>query len=78
MKIDPDELVTQTQAAEIRGVSVQAIGRLIKRGKLKTVTIGKRRSLLRSEVIKFAPSRAGRPKKKRVATKSKKRRRKPN
>ena len=64
MKVDLDDLITQTEAAEIRGVSVQSISYLVRRGKLKTVTIGKRKFLFRSEVKKFKPSPAGRPKKK--------------
>jgi hypothetical protein len=64
MKVDPDDLITQTEAAEIRGVAVQSISDLIRRGKLKTVTIGKRKFLLRSEVEKFKPSKGGRPKSK--------------
>lgn len=62
MKVDLDDLITQTEAAEIRGVSVQSISYLVSRGKLKTVTIGKRKFLLRSEVKKFKPGPAGRPK----------------
>jgi excisionase family DNA binding protein len=74
MKVDPDELITQTQAAEMRGVSVQAISGLVKRGKLKTVMIGRRRFLLRSEVEKFKPGPAGRPKTKGLTAKATKRR----
>ncbi len=62
MKVELHDLITQTEAAEIRGVSVQSISYLVKRGKLKTVSIGKRKFLLRSEVEKFKPGLAGRPK----------------
>lgn len=62
MKIDLDDLITQTEAAQIRGVSVQSISDLIRRGRLTTVTIGKRKFLMRSEVQKFKPALAGRPK----------------
>jgi len=64
MKIDPGELVNQKEAARIRGVSPQSINYLVKRGKLRTVTIGDRKFLLRSEVENFKPSVGGRPKKK--------------
>ena len=64
MKVDLDDLITQTEAAEIRGVSVQSISDLVRRGRLTTVTIGKRKFLLRSEVKEFKPGPAGRPKKK--------------
>ncbi|PYP84007.1 MAG: hypothetical protein DMF61_21450 [Blastocatellia bacterium AA13] len=64
LKVDLENLITQVEAAEIRGVSVQAISELVKRGKLKTVSLGKRKFLLRSEVEAFEPGAAGRPKKK--------------
>jgi len=57
------DLITQKEAAEIRGVARQSISDLVKRGKLTTVTIGKRKFLLRSEVEKFKPSAGGRPRK---------------
>ena len=59
-----DELITQKQAAEIRGVTPQSIHLLVKRGRLKTVQIGGRQFLLRSDVEKFEPDPGGRPKKK--------------
>jgi len=65
LKVDLENLITQVEAAEIRGVSVQAISDLVKRGKLKTVSLGKRKFLLRSEVENFEPGPAGRPRKKR-------------
>jgi len=61
MKVELDDLITQTEAAAIRGVAVQSISDLVRRGKLKTVTIGKRKFLLRSEVKKFKPGVGGRP-----------------
>ncbi|MGH9824957.1 MAG: hypothetical protein ACREDR_17140 [Blastocatellia bacterium] len=61
LKIDPEELITQTTAARMRGVSVQAILRLIQRGKLKTVVIDGHTFLLRAEVEKFKPGVGGRP-----------------
>ena len=63
MKIDPKELINQKQAAEIRGVSPQSINDLVKRGKLRTIRIGDREFLFRSEVEKFKPSLGGRPRK---------------
>jgi len=64
MTVDLKDLITQKEAAEIRGVSVQAINDLVRRGRLKTVTIAGRKCLSRSEVEKFEPKQAGRPKKK--------------
>lgn len=68
MRIDLDDLITQKDAAKIRGVSPQSINYLVKRDKLKTVTIRDRKYLLKSEVKKFKPSPPGRPKKKPVKT----------
>ena len=64
MKVDSDNLVTPTEAARIRGVSIQAISQLIKRGSLKAVEIGGRLFLDRNQVEDFTPSKGGRPKKK--------------
>lgn len=73
MKLDLDDLITQTEAAEIRGCSLQAISSLVKRGKLKTVALGKRKFLLRSEVEKFEAGKAGRPRTRQPAKKTGKR-----
>ena len=54
-----DELVTQKQAAEIRGVSPQAINRLVKDGRFRTVTIGARQFLFRKEVEQYKPRKRG-------------------
>jgi excisionase family DNA binding protein len=63
MKVQVEDLITQTEAAEIRGVSWQAINDLVRRGKLRTVTIGKRKFVLRSEVKAYKPEKGGRPRK---------------
>jgi excisionase family DNA binding protein len=55
------DLISQTQAAEVRGVSREAIHRLIKRGKLRTVEVGGRPLLYRNDVENFEPEKAGRP-----------------
>lgn len=61
VKIDPDELVTVAQAAEIRGVTRQAINHLIRQGKIAAVEIAGRRFLRRGEIETFEPDRGGRP-----------------
>jgi excisionase family DNA binding protein len=66
MTVKLSDLITQKEAAEIRGVTPQSIYDLVKRGKFTTVTIGKRKFLLRSEVKKYKPSTGGRPRKKPV------------
>jgi len=63
MKIDPQELITQAEAARIRGVTIQAINFLVKRGKLRTVEIGGRAFLYRSDIENFEPDPGGRPRK---------------
>ena len=64
MKIDPEELISQAQAAKIRGVSHQAIVNLVARGKFKTFRIGDKVFLSRAEVEAYEPGTAGRPKSK--------------
>lgn len=73
MKIDPEELISQAQAAKIRGVSHQAIVRLVARGKFKTFKIGDKVFLVRSEVESYKPGKAGRPPTKDRAKSAKKR-----
>jgi hypothetical protein len=63
MNIDLSELVSQQQAAEVRGVSIQAIHKLIKRGRFTVVEVGGKKFLLRKEVEAFVPRRTGRPRK---------------
>jgi len=60
--IDSEELLTVTQAAELRGVSRQAINHLIRQNKLDAVDIAGRRFVRRSALEKFEPDRGGRPK----------------
>jgi hypothetical protein len=64
VEVNPDDLITQTTAAKMRGVSLQAIMNLVKRGSLKSITIDGHTFVLRAEVEKFKPSVGGRPKKK--------------
>lgn len=61
MKIDLDKMVTQGEAAEIRGVSVQAINYLVKNGRLKSIKVAGRVLLFKDEVEKFKPDVGGRP-----------------
>jgi hypothetical protein len=70
MKIDPSELVSQQQAAEMRGVSIQAINHLVKRGRFTIVEVGRMQFLLRKEVEAFVPDVGGRPRKDSAVDKS--------
>jgi predicted site-specific integrase-resolvase len=63
MKIDLSELVSQREAAEMRGVSIQAINKLMKRGRLTVIEVSGKRFLLRKEVEAFEPNITGRPRK---------------
>jgi hypothetical protein len=63
MKIDLSELISQQEAAEMRGVSVQAIHHLVKRGRFTVVEVGRNQLLLRKEVEAFVPDVGGRPRK---------------
>jgi excisionase family DNA binding protein len=50
---DPTAWLSQAQAAQLRGVSRQAIAELVKRGRFTTFTVGGRKFLKRSEVETF-------------------------
>jgi predicted XRE-type DNA-binding protein len=59
-----DDLITQAEAARLRGVSRAAISDLVKRRKLKVKKIGTVTFLSRKEVMKYSPEVGGRPTKK--------------
>ena len=61
MKTDLEDLVTQAEAARIRGVSREAIYGLVGRGKLRVVEIGGQKFVRRSEVESYEPQAGGRP-----------------
>lgn len=61
--IEIDDLITLAEAARLRGVTRQAIGKLVKNEKLKLVEIGGQPFLSRKEVADFKPGKSGRPKK---------------
>jgi excisionase family DNA binding protein len=61
MKADLNDLVTQAEAARIRGVSREAIYGLVARGKLSVVEIGGQKFLKRREVENYKPESGGRP-----------------
>lgn len=58
---DPDEWISQAEAARLRGVSRQAIALLVKKGRLPVLKIGGRLLVRRKEVEEFTPEPAGRP-----------------
>jgi|GEM_PF-2231583 len=60
--INPKDWITLTTAAKMRGVTRQAISRLVQRGNLSVVEIDGQRFVKRSEVAKYKPGIGGRPK----------------
>lgn len=60
--IDPAEWVSQAEAARLRGVSRQAIAKLVVNGRLKTLDVGGRTLVHRDAVLAFERNPAGRPK----------------
>jgi excisionase family DNA binding protein len=59
-KVLAADWVSQAEAARIRGVSRQAIARLIKRGRFRTLSIGGKVLLRRFEVENYKPELPGR------------------
>lgn len=59
--VDTSSLISQTAAAQLRGVSRASINELIKRGRLQTVEIAGKKFLVRSEVETFVAQKGGRP-----------------
>jgi hypothetical protein len=55
------DLISIKDAAELRGVTIEAISDLIRRGRLTPVEIAGKRFLKRSEVTNFEPQKGGRP-----------------
>lgn len=55
------DLISQAEAARIRGVTRAAISDLIKRGKLRAIEVAGRQLVYRSEVQLFEPGQSGRP-----------------
>jgi excisionase family DNA binding protein len=56
-----EEWISQAEAARLRGVSRQAIARLVQRGRLKVLRIGGRALVRRKDIERFEPEPAGRP-----------------
>lgn len=56
-----EKLISQAEAARLRGCTRQAILRLIQKGRFTTVTIGGRVFLNRDEVLRYEALPGGRP-----------------
>lgn len=59
--LDTESLISQAEAAQLRGVSRASISDLIKRGRLQPVEIAGKKLLRKSEVESFVPLKGGRP-----------------
>lgn len=59
--LSPADWISQAEAARLRGVSRQAIGKLVREGRLRTLEIGGRKLVHRAEVLGFKRHRPGRP-----------------
>jgi excisionase family DNA binding protein len=57
--LEPAEWVSQAYAAEMRGVTRQAIADLVAKGRFRTLSIGGKVLLRRSEVEDFKPKPPG-------------------
>lgn len=60
-----DDWISQAEAARMRGISRQAVARLVKRQRLKTLKIGGRLLVRRQDIETFTAQPAGRPPKER-------------
>jgi len=61
VKKEVGDLITQAEAARIRGVSRPAIHKLVTKGKLRTVEIGGTLFVYRKEVEEYKEGKPGRP-----------------
>jgi len=57
------EWISQAEAARLRGVTRQAIAKLVKAGRLRTLAASGRLLVHRADVLTFEPHPAGRPSK---------------
>ncbi|MFQ5572220.1 MAG: helix-turn-helix domain-containing protein [Rhodothermales bacterium] len=60
-QLNPDDWLSQAEAAELRGVSRQAIFQLVQKGRFRTLEIGGRTLVHRDDVLNFEPDKGGRP-----------------
>lgn len=58
---DPADWVSQVEAAEIRGVSRQAIHQLVQKGRFRTYEVAGRTLVFREDVVGYEPEKGGRP-----------------
>lgn len=61
--IDLSQWISQAEAARVRGVTRQAISKLIRKKKIKTLEVGGYILVSRQEVLEYESENTGRPKK---------------
>jgi excisionase family DNA binding protein len=66
----PNDWISASEAARLRGVSRQAIGSLVRRGRLRTLVFGGKKFVSRKDVEAYVPDPGGRPQKKAAFKKS--------
>jgi len=60
--MQPEDWISQAEAARRRNVSKQAIAKLVKAGRLRVLKLGGHILINRYDVENFTPNKAGRPK----------------
>lgn len=57
------DLISQAEAARLRGVTRAAIQDLVRRGRIRSVNVGGRALVYRGEIEDYEPGEPGRPRK---------------
>lgn len=57
------DLISQAEAARLRGVTRAAIQDLVRRKRIRSVNVGGRSLVYRSEIVNYAQGEPGRPRK---------------
>lgn len=57
------DLISQAEAARLRGVTRAAIQDLVRRGRIRSVNVGGRALVYRSEIVNYEQGEPGRPRK---------------
>jgi predicted DNA-binding protein YlxM (UPF0122 family) len=58
---DPEDWISQAEAARIRGVTRQAIHDLVRRERVRTLEIGDKVLVFREDIENFERNKGGRP-----------------
>lgn len=58
-----EEWISQAEAARLRGVTRQAIAKLVRKGKVRKTIFGGHTFINKADILNFTPSKAGRPRK---------------